>query len=121
MVMGKQLQSFLLGAALCFAGSMAMAQSAPKTQISLLSDQSAVTPGSQVWVGIHFQLEPGWHIYWMNPGDAGQPPSVQWALPAGWSAGAIEWPAPERLTNAAGVDYGYNGEATLLTKVKVPA
>ena len=37
------------------------------------------------------------------------------------SAGAIEWPAPERLSNPAGVDYGYNGEATLLTKVKVPA
>jgi thiol:disulfide interchange protein DsbD len=72
-------------------------------------------------VGVHFQLEPGWHIYWINPGDAGQPPNVQWVLPAGWIAGAIEWPAPERLANAAGVDYGYNGEATLLTKVKVPA
>lgn len=98
-----------------------MPQSAPRTTVSLISDQSAVTPGSQVWVGIHFQLEPGWHIYWMNPGDAGQPPSIKWALPAGWTAGAIEWPAPERLTNPAGVDYGYNGEATLLTKVKVPA
>jgi thiol:disulfide interchange protein DsbD len=120
MVMGKQLQSFFLGAALCFAGSIAMAQSAPKTQVSLLSDQSAVTPGSQVWVGIHFHLEPGWHIYWLNPGDAGQPPNVQWGLPTGWTAGSIEWPAPERLTNPAGVDYGYNGETTLLTKMKVP-
>lgn len=101
--------------------AVASAQTPPQTTVSLISDQSAVVPGSQVWVGIHFQLEPGWHIYWMNPGDAGQPPSVQWALPAGWSAGAIEWPAPERLTNPAGVDYGYNGEATLLTKVKVPA
>jgi DsbC/DsbD-like thiol-disulfide interchange protein len=100
--------------------SIASAQTQPQTTVTLISDQSAIAPGSQAWVGIHFQLEPGWHIYWMNPGDAGLPPTVQWALPTGWTAGAIEWPAPERLTNAAGVDYGYNGEATLLTKVKVP-
>jgi DsbC/DsbD-like thiol-disulfide interchange protein len=98
-----------------------LAQDGPQTTVTLISDQSAVAAGSQAWIGIHFQLEPGWHIYWMNPGDAGQPPKVQWALPAGWIAGPIEWPAPERLTNAAGVDYGYNGEATLLTKLKVPA
>jgi DsbC/DsbD-like thiol-disulfide interchange protein len=98
-----------------------MAQNPPQTTVSLISDQSAVAPGSQVWVGVHFQLEPGWHISWMNPGDAGQPPNVQWVLPAGWASGAIEWPAPVRLSNPAGVDYGYNGEAILLTKVKVPA
>jgi DsbC/DsbD-like thiol-disulfide interchange protein len=108
-------------AALSLLAAILAGQTPPQTQVSLLADQSAVAPGSQVWVGIHFQMEPGWHIYWLNPGDAGQPPSVQWALPAGWTAGAIEWPTPERLTNPAGVDYGYNGEATLLTKVKVPA
>jgi DsbC/DsbD-like thiol-disulfide interchange protein len=101
--------------------SVAMAQTPPQTNVSLVSDQSAVTPGSQVWVGIYFQLEPGWHIYWMNPGDSGEPPQVQWTLPAGWSAGTIEWPAPERLSNSTWVDYGYNGEATLLTRLKVPA
>jgi thiol:disulfide interchange protein DsbD len=99
----------------------AWAQSAPLTKVSLIADNSTVTPGSNVWVGIHFQLEPGWHIYWANPGDAGEPPKVQWQLPPGWAAGTIDWPAPERLTNAAGVDYGYDGEATLLTRVQVPA
>jgi thiol:disulfide interchange protein DsbD len=111
----------LRAAAVLFTISAAMAQSAPQTQISLIADQSAVAPGSEVWLGIHFRLEPGWHIYWLNPGDAGQPPSVQWSLPAGWTAGALNWPAPERLTNPAGVDYGYNGETTLMTRVKVPA
>ena len=23
--------------------------------------------------GLYFKLEPGWHIYWKNPGDAGEP------------------------------------------------
>jgi DsbC/DsbD-like thiol-disulfide interchange protein len=107
-------------ACLLLIGSAA-AQTPPQTQVSLISEDSAVKPGSQVWLGIHFQLEPGWHIYWLNPGDAGEPPKVQWILPSGWTAGSIEWPAPERLTNAAGVDYGYNEQATLLMKLKVPA
>ena len=101
--------------------SLMHAQSAPQTTVTLISENSAAAPGSPVAVAIQFQIEPGWHIYWMNPGDAGQAPSVQWTLPSGWSASALEWPAPFRLTNAAGVDYGYEGQVTLLTKLKVPA
>lgn len=111
----------LFAAVFFFASCVLYAQSAPQTAVTLVSENSAAAPGSQVSVAVQFQLEPGWHIYWMNPGDAGQPPSVQWALPAGWTAGPIEWPAPFRLTNAAGVDYGYEGQATLLTKLNVPA
>ncbi len=108
-------------ASLLLAGALCLNAQGPQTTVTLISENSAAAPGSQVSVAIHFQLEPGWHIYWVNPGDAGQPPSVQWTLPAGWTAGALEWPAPFRLTNAAGVDYGYEGDATLLTKLKVPA
>ena len=110
----------VLFSCLLLIGAVLFAQTPPRTTVSLISDQSAVTPGSQLWLGIHFQLESGWHIYWMNPGDAGQPPNVQWALPAGWTAAPIEWPAPQRLANPAGVDYGYNDEVTLLTKMRVP-
>jgi DsbC/DsbD-like thiol-disulfide interchange protein len=99
--------------------AVAWAQTAPNTQVSLVSDVAAAAPGSTVWVGIHFQLEPGWHIYWVNPGDSGEPARVQWRVPTGWSAGPISWPAPTRMQNPAGVDYGYHDEATLLTKVKV--
>lgn len=97
----------------------AVAQAAPDTKVSLVSDVSAAEPGSTIWVGLRFQLEPGWHIYWVNPGDSGEPASVQWRLPQGWSAGPISWPAPYRMQNPAGVDYGYHDQATLLTKVKV--
>jgi thiol:disulfide interchange protein DsbD len=97
----------------------AVAQSAPNTQVKLVSDQASAAPGSSVWVGVYFQLEPGWHTYWVNPGDSGQPARVQWRLPQGWGAGPISWPAPNRMQNPAGVDYGYHDEATLLTKVKV--
>ncbi len=98
----------------------ALAQSGPNTRVTLVPEQFAVTPGSTVLVGIHFQLEPGWHIYWQNPGDSGEPLKAEWRFPYGYSAGPIEWPAPERMTNIAGVDYGYENEVTLLTRLKVP-
>ncbi len=95
------------------------AQTAPQTKVILISDSSTVKPGSEFWIGIQFQLEPGWHTYWTNPGDSGEPVKIEWSLPAGWSAGPIVWPAPHRMTNPAGVDFGYDNQVTLLTKMKV--
>ena len=92
---------------------------APNTQISLVAEDSSVKPGSSELVGIRFQVPAGWHIYWVNPGDAGEPPRVQWSLPVGWTAGDLQWPTPARLVNPAGIDYGYEGEVTLLTRMKV--
>jgi len=92
---------------------------APETKVSLVPEENPAKSGSSTTVGIRFQVPPGWHIYWMNPGDAGQPPSVQWSLPAGWTAGELQWPTPTRLVNPAGVDYGYENEVTLLTSMKV--
>jgi DsbC/DsbD-like thiol-disulfide interchange protein len=92
---------------------------APETQVSLVSTNSTVKAGSSEMVGVRFQVPPGWHMYWVNPGDAGEPPKAQWNLPAGWSAGDFRWPTPARMVNAAGVDYGYEGDVMLLTPMKV--
>jgi thiol:disulfide interchange protein DsbD len=73
-------------------------------------------------VGIHFVLEPGWHIYWVNPGDSGQPPAFQWQLPQGFSAGDIQWPRPERMQNTPQLaDYGYHGDVLLAVPLHVSA
>ena len=41
---------------------------------------------------LYFKLEPGWHVYWQNAGDSGEPPRIQWTLPAGVTAGPISFP-----------------------------
>lgn len=75
-----------------------------------------------ILLGVHFQLEPGWHIYWTNPGDSGQPPGLHWTLPAGATAGEIQWPRPERLqTSPTIVDYGYKHEVLLMAPVRFSA
>ncbi|HET6933615.1 MAG TPA: protein-disulfide reductase DsbD domain-containing protein [Candidatus Angelobacter sp.] len=90
--------------------------------VELLSREASAAPGSEVLLGLHFVLESGWHIYWVNPGDSGQPPAVNWELPAGFTAGEIQWPRPERMQSSPTLaDYGYHGDVLLPVKLKVPS
>lgn len=83
-------------------------------QVELLADTTAVNrAGQDFQLGLHFHLEPGWHIYWVNAGDSGQSPSVQWSLPA-WmpadSIGPMQFPVPQRLPLGPLMDFGYEGD-----------
>ena len=66
------------------------------------------------WAAIHFDIAPGWHTYWRNPGESGYATSIHWTLPKGVSAGDIRWPAPSRFEEGGIVNYGYAGGTTLL-------
>lgn len=83
-------------------------------KVELLADTTAVDKSGQSFqLGLHFALEPGWHIYWINAGDSGQPPSVQWKLPEllpASSIGPMQFPAPERLPLGPLMDFGYQKE-----------
>ena len=104
------------------AAAMAQQRSAQHARVELLARQSSVKPGSDLQLGVHFILEPGWHIYWINPGDSGQPPSFKWQLPPGFTAGEIQWPRPERMQpNKELADYGYHDEILLPLNIHVPS
>jgi thiol:disulfide interchange protein DsbD len=72
------------------------------------------------WLAVELSIEPGWHVYWRNPGDAGLATSVRWKLPEQISAGPIVWPRPERFSARSIVGYGYRERVALLAAVKVP-
>jgi thiol:disulfide interchange protein DsbD len=98
------------------ATSAAMAQQVPTqhARVELLARQASVQPGSDLQLGVHFLLEKGWHIYWINPGDSGQPPSFKWHLPLNFSAGEMRWPRPDRMQMSKElVDYGYHDDVLL--------
>ena len=59
-------------------------------------------------------MDPGWHTYWKNPGDAGIATQIKWQLPPGITAGEIQWPLPEKLPPAEVTTYGYEDEVMLL-------
>src|ERR1700674_2566523 len=90
----------------------------PHGTVDFVAENQWITPGRQTYFALNFQLEKGWHIYWVNPGDSGQPPRVEWHLPAGLSVGEIEWPAPRRLGTSTIVDFGYSDAVMLLVPVR---
>ncbi len=99
-------------------GASAQTQKFSHGSLTLVADKAWIDPGQDFTLGLHFSLESGWHIYWMNPGDSGEPPRVKWTLPAGVTAGSIEWPAPHKLGTPSIVDYGYQGDVTLLVPMQ---
>lgn len=79
-------------------------------------------PGQVAELGIHLNIEPGWHVYWDGQNDTGLPISAKFRLPAGFEAGPIRWPAPHRHLAAGGIlDHIYEEHVTLIVPVRVPA
>jgi DsbC/DsbD-like thiol-disulfide interchange protein/cytochrome c biogenesis protein CcdA len=106
-----------------FTGSPAWAQLGPRENAirpELVAEGPAV-PGGEVEIAILMRTSPGWHGYWLNPGDAGLPMSIDWQLPKGASVGPLRYPVPRRLLVAGIVNYVYEQDYALLTRVKVPA
>ncbi|KQT50096.1 thiol:disulfide interchange protein [Methylobacterium sp. Leaf456] len=95
---------------------------APKDLVRarLVSEAATLAPGRTVTLGLHMAMKPGWHVYWRNPGDSGLPPEMAWRLPEGFSVGPTQWPAPERIPVQTLMNFGYEGEVTLLVPLRVP-
>jgi thiol:disulfide interchange protein len=93
----------------------------PKVTAKLIAEQQSAKPGGSITLALEQDIAPGWHTYWLNPGDVGQATTIDWALPAGWSAGAFQWATPKRLPVGPFMDFGYEGKVALLSTVAVPA
>jgi thiol:disulfide interchange protein/DsbC/DsbD-like thiol-disulfide interchange protein len=93
-----------------------------QVQASLVSSQESIQPGRPFTVALRLVHQPGWHTYWVNAGT-GLPTSLQWTLPAGWTAGDIQWPAPEVLKDITGAvsGNGYEGDLLLPVTITPPA
>jgi thiol:disulfide interchange protein DsbD len=81
-----------------------------QVHVQLVFRKGRLYPGAGDHGGLYFKLEPGWHVYWKNPGDAGLPPHIQWTLPEGVTAGPLQFTAPKRLPLGPLMDYGYEDE-----------
>ena len=107
------------------AGWPLAANSAPPetelVQAELLAEPAVIAAGEPFWVGLRLRIKQHWHVYWRNPGDSGEAPTITWQLPQGFAAGPIAWPTPQRIPVAHLANFGYEGETTLLTRITPPA
>lgn len=96
------------------------APQSPLAKAQLLLHAPQVKKGEPIAAGVLFTMQPGWHIYWQNPGDSGIPTTLAWQVPEGITVSEIEWPLPERIETSGLVNYGY-GEKVILPVSLTPA
>ncbi len=92
-----------------------------RVEAQLVSPRQAIQPGQPFQIGLHLEIEEGWHTYWRNPGDSGGPPQVDWTLPTGFTVGDFHWPPPDRIPVGPLMNYGYDGSVLLVTELTPPA
>lgn len=98
---------------LCATPAMGAALSNPHLTVKLWSRDSALVPNQDAILGVDFKLESGWHIYWQNPGDSGEPPTIVWHLPPGITASSMRFPMPKQIRLGSLMDFGYEGDVLL--------
>ena len=92
----------------------------PLVRAELIAEHMAARRGETLTVALRQNITPGWHTYWQNPGDSGEPTSLDWNLPAGITSGPIQWPLPEAIPVGPLTNYGYSDSLLLLTDITIP-
>jgi thiol:disulfide interchange protein/DsbC/DsbD-like thiol-disulfide interchange protein len=94
---------------------------AVRTKVDLVNLTPDIRPGEKALIAMRFRCDPHFHIYWKNPGDAGQSPTVEWQEKSGTTVGAFVWPGPKMLDQSGVYNFVYEDETLLLMEVAVPA
>jgi DsbC/DsbD-like thiol-disulfide interchange protein/cytochrome c biogenesis protein CcdA len=105
----------------CFALVLAQPAQAANHIAAELAAEGAAVPGKSVTLAIFMRPEPGWHGYWLNPGDAGLGMTLEWRLARGFEAGKPLYPVPDTLLIAGLMNHVYAHDYAVLVPLKVPA
>ncbi len=96
-----------------------------RVKAELIPERLWMEPGKLFNLWLRLTIEPGWHIYWKNPGESGLPTTVSWSLPPGVSLLELSWAVPEKFVDSLATSYGYKDQvlilATLSISPEVPA
>ena len=119
----------LFGVLLCcgsWAAGVAALEEAPQpVTAELIAGHASVQPGGKTRVGIYFNIEPGWHIYAQDPGDAGLPTKAIWTslLPSGaYIETPPQWPPAQTFIDPGDIHtFGYSGTLLLAATLNTMA
>ena len=93
----------------------------PVVHVELQSSTKLIAPGEVFELAVLLKYEPGWHVYWKNPGDSGFATTAQLSAPQGFTVEEFRYPAPVSFMQAGGLTcYGYEESACLFIKVTAP-
>jgi len=78
-------------------GASAWAET-PEGRVRLIAARTALDGEETARLGLQFDMNGDWKVYWRSPGDAGFPPSIDWTGSENLAGAELLWPAPERFS-----------------------
>ncbi len=87
----------------------------------LLAGVISIAPGKTFTVALQLAHPEEWHSYYKNSGGVELPPTLEWKLPDGFTAGPIQWPVPEVKDGYFGKSFVYPGSPVFLIDITPPA
>lgn len=92
-------------------------QEGEQASLRLIASTRAGIAG-KLYAGLQLRLQPGWHVYWRSPGDAGIPPQPDWKESANLAGTLLLFPWPEHSSMQGLETYGYGGVVTFPVEIK---
>jgi len=91
-------------------------------RVGVMAGVDGIRPGATVPLLVRLTVEPGWHVYWENPGEGGVPTRVQLKVPDGFTVGPVRFPVPSRHVEEGNIVlYVHEGVLDLLVDLSAPA
>jgi len=88
-------------------------------EISIIGKNNIISEPGTIDLGYKFIFTPGWHTYWINPGDSGGPPTFQSSQVKGWKINQNLWPGPQTIEYPPLMTYGYENEVVFPFKLEI--
>ncbi len=90
------------------------------TSIEVIPLAHEVSAGETFEVAIIFSMEPEWHTYWQNPGEAGMPSTFEWSLPENFTIINRQEPTPTRHVDEGITTFIHEEQAIYLFSIQAP-
>lgn len=87
--------------------------------VRLISAQTETGGKEVLRLGLEYELQPDWKIYWRSAGDAGFPPQLDWTGSENIGEAEMLWPAPYRFSIFGLETFGYKDHIILPIDVAI--
>tara|TARA_B100000575_G_scaffold162649_1_gene129983 strand:- start:778 stop:2835 length:2058 start_codon:yes stop_codon:yes gene_type:complete len=90
-----------------------------KSKVRLISSKTNSDNLNSIFLGLEYQLEPGWKTYWKSPGSGGFPQTIVWNNSENVSDIEINWPTPSKFEILGLTSIGYENHVIFPLKINL--
>ena len=90
------------------------------SKLNFYPESNEINANSENILTIEISMDKGWHTYWINPGDSGDPAEFEWELPEGFQMSGPIWPSPDKIPFPPLMTYGFDDQVILPFILKTP-